>query len=186
MTARVAISGFAEVAQALEQLKLATGRAVLRRAGLKAMAPTAELARSLAPVGEGYPEAGELRDSIAVGATLQADVAVGNRAYSGAKRAGGTDAEALIAKRDALRAIKGTRPDLLVTIYMGPRGGRTKDQVIKGIVQEFGSSSQEPQPYLRPALDMDRDALIARFKIEILSEIGKSVARSAKRAAKRG
>ncbi len=178
MTARVAISGFAEVAQALEQLKLATGRAVLRRAGLKAMAPTAELARSLAP-----KDTGELAGSIAVGTAIRNDA--GTLAYSGAKRAGATDAEAVIAKRDALRAVKGQRGDLYVDIYMGPVAGRTRDEVIKGYVQEFGSSSNEPQPFLRPALDQDKDALIARFKAEILSEIGKSVARSAKRAATR-
>jgi HK97 gp10 family phage protein len=62
---RVHVEGLAEVQTALRQLPDATAKAVLRRVGRKRLAPVAERARELTPVGQG-----ELRDSITVSTRL--------------------------------------------------------------------------------------------------------------------
>jgi HK97 gp10 family phage protein len=65
MVIKVHVEGLAEVQTALRQLPDSTAKAVLRRVGRKRLAPVAELARELVPVGQG-----ELRDSIAVSTRL--------------------------------------------------------------------------------------------------------------------
>jgi HK97 gp10 family phage protein len=65
MVIKVHVEGLAEVQTALRQLPDATAKNVLRRVGRKRLAPVAERARELVPVGQG-----ELRDSIAVSTRL--------------------------------------------------------------------------------------------------------------------
>jgi HK97 gp10 family phage protein len=65
MVIRVHVEGLAELETALRRLPDATAKNVLRRVGRKRLAPVAERARELVPVGQG-----ELRDSIAVSTRL--------------------------------------------------------------------------------------------------------------------
>ena len=65
MVIRVHVAGLAEVETALRQLPDTTAKNVLRRVGRKRLAPVAERAREMVPVGQG-----ELRDSIAVSTRL--------------------------------------------------------------------------------------------------------------------
>lgn len=61
----VTVSGFRELEEALSELAKSTGTGVLRRAGMKAMQPMADLAKSLAPDDAETPPL-DLRTSIIV------------------------------------------------------------------------------------------------------------------------
>ena len=51
---------------------------------------------------------------------------------------------------------------------------------------EFGSVNNQPQPYLRPAWDSAKGALLDKFKEDLWSEIEKAVGKLARNAAKGG
>jgi hypothetical protein len=59
------VTGFREIEKAMDGLKKSTGRAVLRRAGIKALTPIAEAGRDAAPKGQG-----DLKESYGVGTKL--------------------------------------------------------------------------------------------------------------------
>jgi HK97 gp10 family phage protein len=65
MKTTVSISGLRELDAALGELPKATGRAVLRRIGIRAFAPVIATAKQLVPV-----DKGELRDSLKVATKL--------------------------------------------------------------------------------------------------------------------
>jgi hypothetical protein len=65
MVGRVKLSGFKELEASLGELSRAAGSAVLRRAGLKAMKPMADLASTLAPDDDTTPPV-DLHTSIGV------------------------------------------------------------------------------------------------------------------------
>ena len=50
--------------------------------------------------------------------------------------------------------------------------------------QEFGTIHHSPQPFLRPAFDQDKDAMLDRLKAELWADIQKAVARAERRAAR--
>lgn len=50
--------------------------------------------------------------------------------------------------------------------------------------QEFGTINHGPQPFLRPAWDQDRNAMLDRLKAEIWADIQRTVARAERRAAR--
>jgi len=176
MATTVSLSGFRELEQELNNLSKAIGRAVLRRAGIKAMEPMAATARSLAPV-----LSGDLQSSITVGARAEMDD-LGKVAYRLVKGGGGTDAQALSALREARRS-NATQVSA-VTLYMGPAKANNRDDAIKALAQEFGTSFHGPQPYMRPAFDAQAMPTIERLKVELRAEIDKAVARAARKAAR--
>lgn len=176
MSVHFKVEGMKELQAQLEKLKTGTARAALTRAGIRALRPTAELAARLAP-----EDSGELKSSIAVGAKTSSG-GVGDAEYSGVLSAGGSKQEAVAARRDARRAVRGERGQLYVDLFMGPRSGRSKDDEIKGLVMEFGSARLQPRPYMRPAFEMDKEAILARLRVDLWDEIQKSLARAAKRA----
>lgn len=65
MSVTIDVEGFAELEKALDNLSKSAGKAVLRRALKKAAQPTADLARSMAPV-----KTGKLAKSVIVGTRL--------------------------------------------------------------------------------------------------------------------
>lgn len=70
-----------------------------------------------------------------------------------------------------------------VEVFVGPSydlgaGGR------HGHLQEFGTAHHAPQPFVRPAWDQDREALLERLSDQMWNEIQKTLARAARRAAK--
>lgn len=172
----VSLSGFKELEAELGNLSKAIGRAVLRRAGIKAMEPMAAAARGFAP-----HSTGALQSSIAVGARAEMDD-LGRAAYRLVKRGGGTDAQALSALRDARR--ENATSVSAVTLYMGPAKAKDRDEAIKALAQEFGTSFHAPQPYMRPAFDAQARPTIERLKVELKAEIDKAVARAARKAAR--
>lgn len=179
MKTTVKITGMKELERELQKLSKAAGKGALRRAGMKAMQPMAEIARAQAPV-----ETGDLRDSIAVGAkAVDGGADIGKREFAAVMKSGGSKGEAVAALRDARRAATGAGNLSAVELYMGPRKAKSRDEAIKAIVQEFGSSKMEPNPYMRPAWDQDKAALLERLKTELWAEISKTISRAQKRAA---
>lgn len=180
------LKGMPELYDALKTLSTRMGRQALERAGLDAAEPTARHIRSITPVDkEGGPNAGELRESIDVGVSAE-EFDGGNKVYARTIREGGTKEQAVSALRDYRRGIKGQRGDYYATVFIGPVAGRSKDDVIKGYVQEFGNASTEPQSYLRAGFEQDRPALTARLVKNIQFEVYDAVGKKAARAARKG
>ena len=177
MRVTVGLDGFAQTQSQLGQMKRATQKAVLRRAGLAALQPMAAIAAALAP-----KDTGKLSNDIAVSARAGGS-SIGLAEFGAVLRGGGSKAEARTALRNARRGA--AIGDHEVELYMGPVAG-TKDDAIKAVVQEFGSSNQPPQPYLRPAFDTDKYALLQRLRPLLWAEIEKTLARTAARAARTG
>lgn len=177
----VRLEGFRDLEQSLKQLSKAAGKGVLRRAGMKALEPMAELARSMAP-----EDTGELKRSIAVSAKAKGGAAeVGKAEYAAALRAGGSKADAVGALRTARRQANEGTGVPVVELYMGPEQARSKQEAIKAIVMEYGSFRHTAQPYMRPAWDRDHQAMLERLKDDLGREIDKAVARAAARAARK-
>lgn len=181
---RVTVEGFAELDRELGRLSKGMARGALRRAGVQAMAPMAALAASLAPV-----ETGELAGSIAISARAKgAGSDVGRAEFAAAMRGGQGRAAAVAALRDARRSANeadGGPPFL--ELFMGPTqptGPGARDLAIKRIAQEFGTRHHAAQPYMRPAWDQDRAAMLERLKVTLWAEVQKTVARAQARAAR--
>ncbi len=70
-----------------------------------------------------------------------------------------------------------------VEAHMGPAGpgGNVPPQ---GIQQEFGNRNHGPQPFVRPAFDAGKDALLEGIGADLWAEIEKAAARQAKKAAR--
>lgn len=65
-----------------------------------------------------------------------------------------------------------------VEIYVGP------GDLAQATLQEFGSSHQRPQPFLRPAWQSNLKSTLESIKKELADEIKKAAARIARKAAK--
>ena len=191
MKTTIALTGFKELERELEKLSKGMARGALTRAGVKSMAPMAVLAAGLAPV-----DTGELSGSIVVSAKAKgAGASVGKAAFAAAMRSGLGKGAAVAALRDARRAVDGGQGAPFVELFMGPTQAGTKEDAIKRIVQEFGSGPRyhkktgkfvgisPPHPYMRPAWDQDRMAMLERLKRDLWAEVQKSVARASARAA---
>lgn len=177
-TVRVKVEGLSDIKKALDGLSRSMGRGAIQRAALAAMEPMARAARQLAPKDEG-----ELSESIAVGFAAK-DEELGNVAYGNAMRQGASEADALAAMRTARRNAKGERGALYVDVFMGPVAGRTKDEVIKGFVQEFGRSDMFGTPYMRPAFEREARPTMERLKKNLEFEVFAAVAKAAARKPK--
>jgi HK97 gp10 family phage protein len=143
------VEGFKELEAELEKLSKAAGKGVLRRALKKAAQPMADLAQSLAPVGETR--------------TLSSSVTVSTR----------------LSKRQASmhrKMFSSDRASVEMFVGAGPYASAH--------TQEFGTVHHGPQPFMRPAWDQDKNAMLARLKAELWSEVQKTVARAEARAAR--
>lgn len=171
-------SGFKELDRALQDLSKSTGKGVLRRAGIKAMQPMADIARGMAP-----RDKGDLAASITVGAkAVGAGADIGKKEYAAVMKGRGSKADALKAMRGARREAKSSGKASAVEVFMGPAKPKTKREAIKAVVQEFGSAKQQPNAYMRPAWDQDKAALVDRLGKEMWAEIDKSAKRAAAKA----
>lgn len=150
----VKTTGLKELNKALNELKTSTGTGVLRRAGTKAMQPMADLAARLAPNDPNTSAPDDLATSI----TLSSKAKAGRGGMEGLEQ--------------------GNR----VNIHMGPGSGLPRYP--RALVMEFGSFKDKAQPYMRPAFEQDGAAVVARLAPLLRSEIDKTVARAAARAAR--
>lgn len=161
------VQGFAELEAALDNLSKAAGKGVLRRSLKKAAQPTADLAASMAP-----KKTGKLSKSIIVGAKLDG--------------------------RQARMHKKMFRDDKsAVTLFVGP-SYLLGDKGRHGHLVEFGTAphinggvfagTQNPgtaaRPFMRPAWEQDKHAMLDRLSDELWSELEKSVKRAERKAAR--
>jgi HK97 gp10 family phage protein len=155
----VKVEGLREVDAALGELGKATGRNVMRRVALARLEPMAEEARRLAP-DDPNTRGRDLAKSIAVSTRL---LKVNqSRAANIRARAGRAEVEA----------------------HMGPAGVGGKNAPPQGSLQEFGTKNHPPQPFMRPAWDGGKDALLEGIADDLWAEISKAAARQAKKAAR--
>lgn len=71
-----------------------------------------------------------------------------------------------------------------VEAHMGPAGRGGKGAPPHGVWQEFGTAKHGPQPFMRPAFDAGKDALLAGIKDDLWAEVEKAAARQARKAAR--
>ncbi|SNT76715.1 HK97-gp10 family putative phage morphogenesis protein [Paracoccus seriniphilus] len=153
MSVTIDVEGFAELEKALDNLSKSAGKAVLRRALKKAAQPTADLARSMAPV-----KTGKLAKSVIVGTRL--------------------DGRQARIHRRMFRDDKAAVEMFVGPSYLRGDGGR------HGHLVEFGTSKMAARPFMRPAWDQDKNAMLERLSDELWAELEKSIRRAEKRAAK--
>ena len=68
--------------------------------------------------------------------------------------------------------------------HMGPAGNGGTKAPPQGSLQEFGTKNHGPQPFMRPAWDGGKDALLEGIADDFWTEISKAAARKAKKAAR--
>jgi HK97 gp10 family phage protein len=170
----ISVSGLREVDANLGQLSKATARNVLRRVLKKAGQPMADTAAALAP-DDPRTDAPDLHRSIIVSTKLKNEV--GKAEFAEVMQSGGTRAEAAQAMRDARRAAGGGS---FAEMYVGPEAS-----IFYAHLVEFGSVNNRPQPFMRPAYDQEKGAVLDIIKAELGGEIDKAVKRMLKRQAKK-
>lgn len=127
-------------------------KGVLRRIGLKALAPFVEDAQALAPI-----------DADPANSPKRAPGTLKRSYHAGTK----------LNKRQASLARKEGKSD--VEVYAG-----TNDPA--GIQTEFGNAHQAPQPHARPAWDGAQRQALEIVKNDMMAEINKTADRAAARA----
>jgi HK97 gp10 family phage protein len=168
MKVKVKVEGLRDLDRALAQLgKPSLAKASARRALKKAAEPMVSAAQANAPT-----LSGALKLSIHAGTKVKGGNA-GKQAFAAAMRAGASRAQAGVALRAANSANAGT-----VLLFVGP-GSHPQ-----GIFQEFGVEHHPPQPFMRPAWDGNKRAMLDRIKAELAADIFKTAARARARAAK--
>lgn len=160
------LQGFAALDRELEKLSKAAGKSVLRRSLIKSAEPMAEIARGLAP-DDPATDGFDLKKSIKVGTRLSRS-----------------------AKKKHKKTVRDDKASVEVFVGAGP--------LAQAIFTEFGTAPHinggkfagsenpgtPPRPYMRPAWDRDKKALIDRLGAELFEQIEKSVKRAEARAAK--
>jgi HK97 gp10 family phage protein len=167
MKVTVKVEGLREIKDALDELPKATAKNIMLRVLQQHAEPIAAAARQLVPVDQG-----DLKRSIRVLARKTGGDA-GKAAFAEAMRSGASRAEAGQAARAANRSAKNA-----VLVLIGP--GRHP----QGIMQEFGTDHHPPQPFMRPAWDRYRDALLPSIGKDMWAEIERAAVRRARKLAK--
>lgn len=148
----VKVDGLSQLGAAFDELSKATARNVGRRVLVQAGQITADMASSLAPDDPSTPSP-DLHTSIAVGTKLTKRQAKLNRSSKNTDR---SFAEAYV--------------------------GATKDVNSYASLVEFGTVNTSPRPFLRPAWDATKDAVLASIGKLLGIEIEKAAARARAKA----
>lgn len=165
------VLGLKELGDALEELKTATARNVLRRTLQNLAEPIVEDAQAnVRP----HRRSGGLEKSIKKSPVKFTTGAAGKAAFAEAMRGGATRAEAGAAAREANASAKDS--GLSAHIVMGP------DRRPYAHMLEFGTAHMGPAPYMRPAWDSKGANAIDEIAKELGSEIKKAADRAAKKA----
>lgn len=82
--------------------------------------------------------------------------------------------------------MKGIRGETYVTVFIGPVSGRTRDQTIKGYVQEFGTATKPPNSFIRAGFEQDKAALMQRLRENIRFEVFAAVEKAQRLGRLRG
>jgi HK97 gp10 family phage protein len=164
MSVTMDLEGFSELENLLDQLSNAAGKGVLRRSLKKAAQPTADLMNSYAPKGP----TGNLKGSIIVGTKLSKSQAGKHRKLVRGDKA---SVEMFVGADHNLSG----RHAHLVEFGTGPRFHEKTGRAV---------GAMPPQPFVRPAWDQDRTAMLARLSQELWGEIEKTIARAQRKAAR--
>lgn len=156
MSLNLRIDGAKDLDKALQALAATTARGVTRRAMTRSLEPVAEAARAAAP-----RDKGDLAAHIGVSSKLT---------------------------RNQAREMRGQTGRDVQFMYVGPQWA-SAHLVEFGTGPRFKKNGQfvgamPPQPFMRPAWDQNRDAVLARLTEDIRAELEKTLARVAKRSAK--
>jgi HK97 gp10 family phage protein len=151
------IEGFKELEKNLLRLKTSTAKATVRRAMKKSLEPFVAEAKRQAPVDDGW-----LAESITIGTKLTKNQAREQR--------GQIDKNTTT----VMYAGAGARHAHLIEFGTGPRYHNSGKYV----------GSVSPQPFMRPAWDATKRAVLMRFTEQMREEVAKSVARAARKAAR--
>ena len=163
----VKLEGFADLDAALKNLSKDVGKGVLRRSLKTAAEPLVELVRSGVPRDKG---------------TLAASIAISTKL---AKRQAGMHRKVFKNDKAAVEMFVGPSYDL----GAGGRHGHlvefgTAPHINGGVFAGTQHPGTAPQPFMRPAWDQDKMALLDRLGRKLWTEIEKSAKRAAKKAAK--
>lgn len=141
----IKVEGVGELIAKLNEIATVATDKVVARAARKAMVPVAEAARELVPV-----DSGDLRESIRLAA---------------AKEEGRISAGIIMKGGKQSWEIETGDGDETLTF------SRRVDASWRWHFTEFGTSSRPAQPFLRPAFDQNRDAVLQIFTDEIRASI---------------
>lgn len=172
---KFAFTGGKELAAALGELKdRATSRRVADRALRKAAEPIRDRAVELAP---DAPETGSfnyLKASIKIGRALRSEQRSANQGQM-------------------VTTFIGIDPDVLKPKVSKTKKGKRGQALLAGggvaaysIFVETGRSDRAPHPYMRPAFEEKRGEALDRLADDLRTEIEKTAARAARKAARRG
>lgn len=178
---KVAVEGLADLKASLDALSRSVRKGVLERALRKAAGPLAGTMKAYAPY-----EDGQLERSIIVSSVVQSLARMaGDKAYSDTMAAGGTREAAGAAWR---RASKGLGGQYTANVAVGPRENAAPHAywVEYGSGPRFHRSGKyvgvmPAEPFMRPAWDMHRNAMVDAIAGQLRSEINAAVARAARR-----
>lgn len=164
-TTSVKVEGLAEIEANLRSLdSKVLAKNVTKRALLLALRPTAEAARAKAP-DDPETQGDDLKRSIVASDRLTKRQAGMARSASG----GGPRMKANGFRSD---------PKTTVTVYAGP------GSLPQAHMQELGTVNHGAQPFLRPAWDQTKGQILPALSQHFKAEIGKALARKAKKAAR--
>lgn len=201
------LRGQDELARNLLALAKDFSGATARNAAKRGMVEAAEPTVVDAAKTKAHRRSGQLADGIVASPRLKSSA--GDKAYAAALRGGASKADAVQAKRDVQRALKGTVPPLVIFVGVaGPAASRAHleefgvkphlirpakdrgplhwpgdggDGVFAGAVRHPGHA---PHPFLRPALEEQQAAFFALLAPKIGAQVEASARRAAKRKAK--
>ncbi|MGR3593041.1 MAG: HK97-gp10 family putative phage morphogenesis protein [Limimaricola soesokkakensis] len=166
MSVTVKVEGLRELERNLAGLTKAAGKGALRRALRTAAEPMADIARQLAPDDEstgGY----DLRESIVVGTKLSRSQARKHR-------------KMFRDNRSSVEMFMGAGPlPQAIFVEFG-----TDPHINKGKFAGSMHPGTPARPFIRPAWDQDKMAMLERLKVELRKEIDKSVQRAIRKQAR--
>lgn len=163
----VRVEGLRELDANLAQLTKATARNVMKRSLMGAGEIMVAHAKRLVPV-----ETGRLKDAIIAGGKVEA---AGAAEYSQVLSSGGSKADAVKAMRNARRQAGGS----YVEIHCG-----VSRMAFYAHFVEFGTHRTAPRPFIRPAFDAEKNAMVDAIKRDLAANIQKAVSRMQRRAAR--
>ncbi|SEG20411.1 HK97-gp10 family putative phage morphogenesis protein [Marinobacterium lutimaris] len=151
---RLYVSGLDDLEKQLISLGAETGVKTLRSAGRKAMEPV----QISAAIGAGE-DSGDLRQAIVISSSKP--------------------------RRGRSRAVDihvgATKKSVTETAGDGSKSRRKLSHVIHAaIAQEYGTSKQQADPFLRPALLLNYDRVLVTFKAELAKAIKRAIKRQSR------
>jgi HK97 gp10 family phage protein len=139
----------------------------------------AELDRALAEIEKTATAKAIMRRSLKKAAQPMADIAEAKApVLTGTLRESVTVSTKLSKRQKAMHRKMFKNDKAAVEMFVGPGALSAATQ------QEFGNEHNAPQPFMRPAWEQDKMAMLDRIGNEMWSEIDKTAARAAKKAAR--